>query len=326
MFNIKHYTKNKTPIQTLNIEEMINISSFSSESNWGLGQLTIQLNFSIIETIFKVWDLIEVYFKWQHIYWWSIIDVKKIYWTNIESISIILVWYASLLSKLIINHSYNMTWSEIIKDIIDQFNIEYWYDLLSYTSESIEDTIWDINITFTYKTYLEALINIAEISWIDFFINQNWVVFFRSTLDLHKLTLKSDVNELEVTEEWRSLINYLILNYTGWTEVYPNNTSIAEYGKKEQYLNKTDIWNLTTANKFWESFLNENSNIIKKVSLIVNNKYNYFNIKSGDLVTVKNSNYTIENLQIKKVNFSYEQAEIELSKSYSFANEIFSNN
>lgn len=326
MYNIKHYSKSKTLLQTIGTRKLSNISNFQAQSNGWFGELDITLDLRITNQDFDLSDIIEVYYKWNFIYSWYILDVEKLYWTEIETVTIVIVWYSSLLTDYIISENYNDLASNIVKDLIDKANIEYWYNIFSYDAISIPNTTWNININFDNINYLEALEELSEISWINFFVDLDWKVYFSNTRNNHKLTLRKDVQDLDIVEEWRELVNSIILNYSWWTQSYEDTASINQYWKKQKYVSKQDIQDLQTADEFGLSYLTEKSIKQKKISIIVNNKYNYFDIKPDDTIRIRNSLYEIQNLRVKRIRYDYETARIELGKIYSFAKEIFDNN
>ena len=325
MYNIKHYSKSKVFIQTIQTKKLVNISNFKSQVNWWFWDLYITLDLKITNEDFNISDLIEVYYKWDFIYSWYLLDVNKLYWPQTETVTLDIVWYASLLSQYVLNETYTDLASNIVKDIIDKANIEYWFNIFNYDITSIPDTVWNINIGFEYETYLKALEEISEITWIDFFVDIDWKVYFTSTRENHILTLRKDVEELDITEEWRSIVNSIIVDYDWWVKTYTNPASITTFWLKQKHEIKRDIKNETTADKYWESFLADNSNKINKTWIIVNNNYTYFNIKAWDTIRIRNSPFIIEDTQVKRIIYDYETARIELWKSYSFAKEIFNN-
>ena len=326
MYNIKHYSKSKVFIQTIQTKKLVNISNFSSQANGWVWDLYITLDLKITNEDFNISDLIEVYYKWDFIYSWYLLDVNKLYWPKTETVTLDIVWYASLLSQYVLNQTYTDLASNIVKDIIDKANIEYWFNIFNYDITSIPDTVWNINIGFEYETYFKALEEISEITWIDFFVDIDWKVYFTSTRENHILTLRKDVEELDITEEWRSIVNSIIVDYDWWVKTYTNPASITKFWLKQKYESKQDIKNETTADKYWESFLADNSNKINKTWIIVNNNYTYFNIKAWDTIRIRNSPFIIEDIEVKRIIYDYETARIELWKTYSFAKEIFSNN
>lgn len=328
MFNLKHYNKSNVYIDTIDLEKLENISTFQSQLNWWLWQLTLSLNLKITNTDFEVWEIIKVYYKSQFIYSWAILDIKKSYGANIEDVELIIIWYASLLTRNIFTNTYSDLASNIAKDIIDKFNVDYGTTLLSYDVSSIPATVWTVNIVYTNNNYFEALEQLWKLSWCGFFVDKDWKVYFKEkwTWSDHILTLWKDVDNLEIVEEGRSIINSLILKYNWWSKTYTDSASVTLYWLKEKYEDKSSsINNLATADIYGASFLSENAEKVKKISIILNNNYNYFWIKSWDNIRIRNSPYIIENLQIQKINFAYDKASLELEKSYSFAKEIFDN-
>lgn len=325
MYNIKHYDYKMNYKDTINPNKIVDIGWFRSQSNGGLWNMNLQLNLSIINDDFEVGDIIYIYYKGKHIYGGNILDITKLYWPKIETLSLEIVGFASLLSQYIINETYNATASNIIKDIIDKANIEYWYNIFSYDGNTIPDSTENINIEFKNEHYLRSLRNLSEVSGLEFFVNESWVVYFRETEDQHTLTLRKDVDSLEIKEEWRNITNSLIVDYEWWIETYEEVSSINLYRKRQKYKSKIDIKDLSTANEFGNNFLEENAFKKDKITLIVNDRFDYFNIKPTDDIRVRNSPFIIDSLKVKGVRFWYETATIELGRRYSFSEEILNN-
>jgi len=328
MFNLKVYSKDLTSKETISSKKLEWIWNIQAESDGWFWNVNLTLDLQITNTDFIIWDIIKVYFKNDLIFTGSVLDINKLYWTSVENLTLVLVWYSSLLTNFLKTETYSDIASNIIKDIVDDFNIEYWTAILNYDASSIPDTTGTLDFVFTNKNYLDCLREVAETSWLKFFIDNDWKVYFReqSSYINHKLTLKKDVQELKIIEEWRNIKNSLILKYTGWTKTYDDVTSQTTYWKKEIYIDKSsELANLTTADAFGASYLLENSEYKKKITIEVNKEYDYFSIKPWDTITLRNTNYSINNLQIVKIAYSYEKATIELERSYSFANEIFNN-
>ena len=328
MYNIKIYNKDLVYQNTLSLKKVVNISNFTADINGGVWNMNLTLNLKITNTDFTIWDILNVYFEWNYIYAWSIIDIRKSFWPSTETIELIMVWYSGLMTRLLKTETYSDIASNIAKDIVDDFNTEYGTAILSYDTLSIPTTIWTIDLILTDKNYLECLQELSDIVWLKFFIDIDWKVYFRekALYDNHKLTTKKDVDTLVITEEWRSIENSLILKYSWWTKTYTDSWSITSYWKKEVALDKSsELWNVTTADIFWANYLSENAWVKEKIQITVNNKYDYFAIKPWDTIKVRNTWYLINNLQIVKIAYSYEKAILEIENSYSFAKEIFNN-
>jgi len=329
MYNIKIYNKSLVYQNTLSLKKVVNISGFTSDINGWVWNMTLTLNLKITNTDFEVWDILEIYFESDHIYSWSIIDVQKLYWTNIETVSLIMIGYGWLMSQVLKTETYSDIASNIAKDIIDDFNTEYWTAILSYDVNSIPTTVWAIDLTFTNKNYLECLRELSDTVWLKFFIDIDGVVYFRdeALYSNHKLTTEKDVEQLNITEEWRWIKNTLILKNAVNEKTYTDAISISTYWIKEIYLDKSsELTTEATGDEYADTYLNDNADKKDKIQITVNNKYDYFTIKPWDTIKVRNTWYTINNLQIVKISYSYEKAILDLEKSYSFANEIFNNN
>lgn len=328
MYNIKVYEKDSTTLkETIQINKLESISNFSSQVNWGFWSLRIWLAYSITDTSISIWDIIKVQYKADIIYTWAVLTINKIYWKEKEIIELNLIWYSSILTTLLTSSTYSDTAANIVKDLIDEFNVEYWNNLLSYDTSSIPATTWTLDFDFSkYVSYLKAIEEVAETAGLFFFIDLDWKVYLdeKANFSSHTLTVKNDVDEIKIDEDSKELINSLTLKYNWWTKTYSDSTSQTTYWKREKYLDKSsELSNVTTADEFWANYIAQHKDDTKKVSLIVNNEYNFFDIKGGDLIKVRNIDYTINNLQVAKITYWLEKATIELEKSYSFAKEIF---
>lgn len=336
MYNIKIYERDWTTLKdTIEIEKLESISNFSSQVNWWFSNISVWIAYKITDTSIEISDIIKIQFLKNIIYTGSILDVKKIYWKDTEWIEINAIWYSSLLTLFQTNAIYSDTASNIVKDLINDFNIEYWNSILSYDVSSIPDSVWTLDLDFSsYKTYFEAMTSVANASGLFFFIDLDWKVYFRekSSYNSHTLSIWSDVDELTIEEDWKELVNYLILKYNWWLAIYQDAWSIALYWKREKYLDKSsELSNLSTANEFWNNYILQYKDKIKKVSVLANrsdelleiNWEDFFSIKWWDLIKVRNIWYIINNLQVAKITYWVEKATIELERSYSFAKEIF---
>lgn len=329
MYNIKVYNKSLVYQSTLSLKKVAKISNFTADINGSVWNMNLTLDLKITNTDFNITDILKIYFEWVYIYTWSILDIQKLYWSSVETITLIMVWYSGLMTTLLKTETYSAIASDIAKDIIDDFNIEYWTTILSYDTLSIPTTVWTIDLVVTNKNYLECLRELSDTVWLKFYIDVDWKCYFRdkSLYDSHKLTTKKDVDNLVITEEGREIKNTLILKYNWGTKTYTDATSITTYWVKEIYLDKSsELSNVTTADIFGSNYLSENANEKEKIKVTVNNKFDYFTIKCWDTIKIRNTWYSINNLQIVKIAYSYEKAILELEKAYSFANEIFNNN
>lgn len=331
MYNIKIYTRAKVFKDTLEIEKLEDVSDFTSEINGWFWTFNISLAYNITDTSIVYGDIIEIQYKKDLIYVGSVLSINKIYWSKRETIQLNLIGLGSLMSTLMTNETYTDTASNIIKDLINDFNSEYGTSILSFTAESIPDTVGNISVDFdTYKTYLEAMQEVASISGLYFFIDIEGAVTFntRDSFNSHTLTVWLDVDTLTINEDGLQLTNWVRVKYKNWSSTGATtreaSASQALYWKKEKYIDKSsEISSLATAQEFWDNYLVKYQDKIKKVSIIVNNKYTFFDIKAGDLVNVRNIWYEINNLQVARVTYWLDTATLELEIAYSFAKQVF---
>ena len=328
MYNIKVYEKDWTTLKnTIEVEKLEKVSTFTSQVNWGFWTWNIWLAYKITNTDIAIWDIVKVQYKSDIIYIWSLLTNKKLYWKDKEIITLNLIWLWSLLSLFLTTAIYSAIASDIIKDLIDDFNIEYGSNILSYDAWSIPPTVWILDLDFSsYKSYFEAIEETANAAWLFFFIDLDWKVYLdeKANFNSHTLTVWDDIDELRIDEDSKELVNSLWLKYNWWTKEYTDATSQSTYWKREKYLDKSrELANLATADIYWANYIAQNKDEIKKVSIIVNNEYDYFSIKGWDLINVRNVWYIINNLQVAKITYWLERATIELERSYSFAKEVF---
>lgn len=330
MFNIKLYQKDwSTKISFLELDKLSSVWASSAEINGWYGSTKISFVLPISNTNFEIWNIIRLQFEKNLLFRWSIIEVKKVYWKRKQTIELKMIWLSWLAWTIQTNAIYTDTASNIMKDLIDNFNIEYGSNILSYDSLTIPDSVWNISLDFSkYTSYLNAMKEVAETSGLFMFIDNLWIIYLkeRSNFDTHKLKTWKQINTLSVTEDWTDLVNKLILKYATWTKTYQDAPSQAQYTVREKYIDKSsELSNVATADIYWASYLSQYKDKIKKISIQVNNEYNFFEIKPWDLMTIRNINYDIAELQVVKVRYWLETCDIELEVFYSFAKEIFNN-
>lgn len=310
----------------LNLKKFSSIWTFSAQENWGLSNLTLKVDKDIWENNLDYWDIITIKKSKKFIYSGYILDTSRIIDTTGDYLEIKLVWLSWLLSTCIFTETYNITASNIVKDLINDFNTEYGFNIFTYDSNSIPDSTGNLNMSFENKTYLEALNDVAETSGLKFYIWADRKVYFhdRWTTANHKIWLWKEVTQFKREKQGSEIVNSLILKYSWWEKTYPDLNST--YKKKEKRLDKSsEINDETTADIFWAEYINKYKDIIKKTSIIVGNEYTFFDIKPLDLIKVKNIWEEIWLLQVSKVTYSLENAKVELERYDSLWNTIFSN-
>lgn len=120
-------------------------------------------------------------------------------------------------------------------------------------------------------------------------------------------------------------MNSIIVVYkTGTLATVQDATSIATYGLREIKVDKTDLADSTAATNYANSYIANYKDPKKKTILTVNTNYNLESLKPGDTVKVQNFLYSISNLQIQKISYTWDNVVIELDAFDTFAKEVFS--
>lgn len=329
----KLYDKAWTYKQTINKLDIKSDISFSSNENWGQGQLRLRLNYSFDSSTISATDIIKIYDKDVLIYTWIVWKVTRKITNSYDEITVPILWLNILTSFILFKDTWNYIFSKnqepatTIKEIIDYINSIYTAGWLSYTWSTIIDYWTSINIDFENDTCQNALIKCIEATDQKLFIDKSWVVYFNSkpVTPTHQLTVWKDIEEIIVDEDSENIVNTLILERKSWITPYTDPTSIATYWLREKYISKTDLVDIWSANEFWANYIAENKNPVIKTKIVVNKNYDLKTLKVLDTIKVNNFKYLINNLQIVKLNYTTDKVILELETFDSFWKEIFDN-
>ena len=107
------------------------------------------------------------------------------------------------------------------------------------------------------------------------------------------------------------------------TSIATDPTSISQYGTKEVVLSRTDLTDQTSAELYRDEYLNEHKNEVQNIQITVSCIYPIENLHPGDTVKVRNMDLTINNAQIYKVSYKYEQVQLTLNYYTNIAEQIF---
>lgn len=299
--------------------------SFSMNINWWQWELKIWVNQKITNTDYKFSDMviITVFDKnnnGKQIYRWHITRIKRTIDNKWEGIELTCLWSLAFMNRIFFRSdvwnlvfSQNVLPSQTMKDVIDRFNTHYDY----FTYDKIIDYSNSINIAFDYNKSWEALNTIVKSTplWY-YYVDSLWDVTYRakdSILVNHKVKLDNEVDYFVSDEEIETLSNKVYINKT-WSP-FIDTDSITEY------------WRIET-NISWQGngddYLEANKDYKKEIKLIINSRYNIESIEPWHHITLLNADYTIQPLQVMRVDYSYDQVRIDLEKYSTFAETILS--
>lgn len=334
-FEIKKYSLTWSFIETVKKTDLISDFSFSSSINAWQGDCDLELNLSIWDTTFSIWQFLKIYVftdiytNWKLMYTWMI---TKISW-NItswkETLTLNLLWLWSLLSFIYFKSWWNYVFNlnqepaTTLKAIIDYFNTVYSWSWLNYFSNCINYGS-SVNNAFNYNKCFESISNITKITNYWWSIRSNGELYFKlkPTSATHILTVWKDIDSLKVERDSEKIINRSMVFYNWWNTTQNDLTSQTSFWVKELKEDQTNLLDLASANIYANNSLSKNKDYKNKVSININNNYNIENIEIGDTISVVNTTLQLINLQIRKINYSINYINVELDEFDTLAKEI----
>ena len=318
-FLIKVYEKDWTFKHTIKENKLMSDIDFDIQKNWWQGQLNILLNEDFNYTWISKSDFIKVFLydtnfpNWKLIYTWIIEEINRNYKQSENTIEYVCRWLASLLTRIYYNQSWYTftktdTASNIIKSVITYFNSVYSGNWLN-TDWVVDTTSWNISIDFDYTSCFDVINTVQEVYWSFWYIDETWTCYFNTTPSQIYLTAWKDVQNIDINEDGSEIINKVIVNYNWWTYTDTDATSITNNWLFEKEYSKNEFW-LTEATDFATEILNNNQTK-QVVSIEVNNKYIFENLKVWDNLKVRNIDYLI-NSTIEKINYNVSSAVVYL--------------
>ena len=299
MFNIKVYSRTGQFIQTLNEKEISCNYNFSASVNSWYSSLSFEYYW---EYRLDHKQRIKIYKQWKAIYQWFItwltVKADKSWKKQIIKCS----WLLGLLAFIPYQDwTLNINPWEFIR------NLFYW---LGFDTNPVRDYSSSISIESDNNTTLSLLQEILnQTSDYAFFIDADNKVRFTPYEYHHLLTYNDDCYNIDLSEDSTNYFNSITLKYDWWQVVWSNSSWVTKYGVNELVVEESDIKNSTTANLRLASLLKE-KDIVRNYKVSVNSNYDYFSIKPWDILSVRNTEWIIENKQVKKVQYSKNTAEI----------------
>ena len=299
MFNIKVYNRNWVFIQTLRESEISCKYSFSASVNSGFSSLSFEY----------YWDYklehkqrIKIYKQWKAIYQWFIT------WVSIKADKsgkkqiIKCSWLLWLLSFT--------AYQDWTLNINPGVFIRNTFNSLGFDVNPVRDYTSSISIESENNTTLSLLQEILnQTSDYAFFIDAENKVWFTPYETHHLLTFNDDCYNIDLSEDSTNYFNSITLKYSWGSVTWSNTSWVAKYWVNQLVVDDQEIKDNSTANLRLNSLLKE-KDIVRNYKVSVNSNYDYFSIKPWDILSVRNTEWIIENKPVKKVNYSQNTAEI----------------
>ena len=293
------YSRTGQFIQTLNEKEISCNYNFSASVNSWYSSLSFEYYW---EFQLDHKQRIKIYKQWKAIYQWFItwltVKADKSWKKQIIKCS----WLLGLLAFIPYQDwTLNINPWDFIR------NLFYW---LGFDTSPVRDYPSSISIESDNNTTLSLLQEILnQTSDYAFFIDADNKVRFTPYENHHLLTYNDDCYNIDLSEDSTNYFNSITLKYDWWQVVWSNSSWVTKYWVNELVVEESDIKNTTTANLRLASLLKE-KDIVRNYKVSVNSNYDYFSIKPWDILSVRNTEWIIENKQVKKVQYSKNTAEI----------------
>ena len=300
MYNIKVYDKDWNFIQTLRDKEISCEYSFWASINWWYTSLKFEYYWE-----FKLdhKQRIKIYSWEKSIYQWFITKLTKKADKSGRKQIVNCSWLIGLLAfEINTITTINDNPSNILKELFNnQFDI-------SWIQDYPENLTLDTNAKNKLSLLQEILKNVVDYV---LFIDSENKVWFKPYQTKHILTYNSDCFNIELAEESSNYYNKITLKYDWWIYQWEDLESIQSYWTNELYLEETEVKNLSTAKLRVDNLLKEKW-IQRNYKVSVNSNYDYYTIKPWDLISVRNTDWIIENKPVKQIQYSKNTAVISL--------------
>lgn len=215
-----------------------------------------------------------------------------------------------------------------MQDIITSFSATY-PGILSYVNgTSTENTGVSGTLSFSYDKCLGALTKTTDTSQFWWHIDSAGLLQYHPKTGAigqltHKLTFGDDIDSITIDENVEQMANRVMVKWSGGVVTVNDATSQTANGIREFYEDQsTAITDSTTATNRANAQLANRKDLKRKIAIQVNDNYNIETIEPGDLVTVRNSDYSITALQIQKIEYNTDYIKVELEDINSFTNEL----
>ena len=264
----------------------------------------------------------ENHLEWKQIYFWYVSQIQRIQEASRSYFNLICLWIASLLKNVLYtNWDYTKTASKMITDTLTYFQTYYsaitqWnIDTSSTTSQNFSrlyDNCFDIidssaKMIQNYKRYVDG-------EWkLNYFLN--W--------KNHILHFWNDIDTIKITDTIEELTNrYTSESWSGATYTYYNTNSINTYWLRQKYEKNSELNSASTNQAYALKYLNEHYLPKESIIITLNSNYNFEEIDPWDTISVVNTDLSIANLPINKIQYAPDKCVLTIDKIDTLRNVI----
>lgn len=312
--------------------------SFQEELDSGQGSLTLKTSGDLSD--FQTSDIIEIRNSenWD-LYTWIIEDIWVEEFETSSILSLKFLWVCTALNDMQYKSWASKTFTKtdtvwnIIKDIIDSFNIDYgslYWDtqilqtnLIRYTGSSIDIT-WDtISIDFDDINCLASIQKVIKNTGFNFYIWKDWVVFVtqKANQSIKNITFEKEILSINRRISKKDMVNkYYLKRDWGTEKIYEDVPNQWVFWLKEKSESDSDLLDEATQDVKWDEYILENKSEDNIVSIKISP--NSVQLMPWEKITTLNSRNNLVEKQITKIEVRKEFSEIYLWNFVSFGKTI----
>lgn len=193
-----------------------------------------------------------------------------------------------------------------------------WFD-----SSGVELFWSNVSQDYDYTTCYQSIKNLAQITGFYFFVDADGLVTFKqkgSDVD-HLLTVGNDVSSVSISQDATKVKNKVYVEYN-WGTVIQTGGSVPDLLLREQ-IERDQGLNLASAQDLSQSLI-DNTGEKQKTSVVVNVNFAFENIKVWQIVSVRNIDYPLKSLQVRKTSYTSDLLTIELDE-FDSVEKVFQN-
>ena len=293
MFNIKIYDRENVFKTTLSEKQISSDFAFSATVGSSVSHLKFEYYWDY-EINHR--DRIKIYREWNLIYQWYVIWIQRLADRSWKKEVITLSWMLWLLAyKPRTDWTYsNNPWT-LIKNIFGS--------IWGFDTEKVQTYPSNISLQSSQNTalsFLQEILKTTSDYWL--FVTVNNEVLFWPYEKEHILTYWKEVYWIEINEDSSEYYNKFRVNYYWWNTIQENSTEIEKYWESYLAITDSSIKNLATAQARIHSLFQEKA-IKKTIKVKVNRNIDYYSLLPWEVVSIRNTNWIIENKPIKSVSY-----------------------
>ena len=317
-FNIKFYDSSATFLKNLTPQIPESEIVFTQQINGGQGELIIDLAipFDDIPSYVALFNFVRVYAVSTDyptgtlIYTGWVSQVAPFVDGHRRGVRIILLGLVSLLALSLYKDGANFDVVKagvdpkaIVDDIVATFQATYppavfeWIGTDAVTGiragGNVDTLGTNVSYTFqkrSWKNAVDDTLALTDPGWF-WFIDKGGDVFFKekpATAD-HTFVIGRGIQSLEIPKNIEEVVNDVTVAYNGGTQNATDATSIAAYGKREKYIDRTtDTSDSTTALQIATKEVEDNKDEKIEATIILNNQYDIESVRPGQTCKIMN--------------------------------------